>query len=128
LRTDPRIELHERTDIRSLTNLSDGPDIAVIDVSFISLREVLPAVAKLGKPELQIVAMAKPQFEAGTADVHKGVVKNDSMRRAILKEFEEWAKKSFIIEGKADSSVAGAKGNLERFYLLKSSTKSHVKT
>jgi predicted rRNA methylase YqxC with S4 and FtsJ domains len=63
--------------------------------------------------------MVKPQFEAGSGDVHKGVVKNDAMRRKILKDFEDWTKKSFKIIDKADSEVAGSKGNLERFYLLK---------
>jgi predicted rRNA methylase YqxC with S4 and FtsJ domains len=62
--------------------------------------------------------MLKPQFEAGVKDVNKGVIKNDSIRRKILKDFEAWAKNSFQILGKADSEVAGSKGNLERFYLL----------
>lgn len=119
LRDDPRIELHEKTDIRDLKTLSQAPDIVVIDVSFISLREVLPAVAKLAGAGAQIVAMVKPQFEAGAKDVNKGVIKNDTIRRAILKEFELWAKQKFLIMDKTDSGVAGSKGNLERFYLLK---------
>ena len=73
----------------------------------------------MSNPSTQIVAMAKPQFEAGAKDVNKGVIKNDRVRREILKEFETWAKKSFLVRAKADSEVAGAKGNLERFYLLK---------
>jgi 23S rRNA (cytidine1920-2'-O)/16S rRNA (cytidine1409-2'-O)-methyltransferase len=118
LREDKRIELHERTDIRKMPQLSAKVDIVLIDVSFISLREVLPAIADLVGPKAQIVAMAKPQFEAGAKDVHKGVVKNEAMRRNILKDFEAWAKKSFIVGGKADSAIAGTKGNIERFYLL----------
>jgi 23S rRNA (cytidine1920-2'-O)/16S rRNA (cytidine1409-2'-O)-methyltransferase len=118
LRNDPRIELHEKTDIRKLKDLSSDPNIVVIDVSFISMREILPSVAKLAG-NAQIAAMVKPQFEAGSGDVHKGVVKNDAMRRKILKDFEDWTKKSFKIIDKADSEVAGSKGNLERFYLLK---------
>jgi 23S rRNA (cytidine1920-2'-O)/16S rRNA (cytidine1409-2'-O)-methyltransferase len=97
-------------------------DIVLIDVSFISLREILPAVAKLVGKNVQIVAMLKPQFEAGAAETHKGVIKNDSLRRRILKDFETWIKKSFRVIEKADSKVAGAKGNLERFYLLKPSS------
>ena len=62
--------------------------------------------------------MVKPQFEAGEKDVSKGIIKNDSIRRQILKDFEIWAKPYFKILSKADSQVAGAKGNLERFYLL----------
>jgi len=118
LQANPKIELHEKTDIRDFKT-DQTLDIILIDVSFISLREILPAVARLSNPSTQIVAMAKPQFEAGAKDVNKGVIKNDRVRREILKEFETWAKKSFLVRAKADSEVAGAKGNLERFYLLK---------
>ena len=118
LHGDPRIELHEKTDIRDFH--PKGPiDIVVMDVSFVSLREILPHIAKIVTPETQIVAMVKPQFEAGQSSLkHKGVVKNDAMRRQILQDFEVWAKKLFVIHAKADSAVAGAKGNRERFYLL----------
>ncbi|MDB5186333.1 MAG: putative rRNA methyltransferase YqxC [Candidatus Saccharibacteria bacterium] len=120
LRTDPRIELYEQTDIRDVKGLSEAVDIIVIDVSFISLREILPYVAKLSTSRTQIVAMVKPQFEAGNSNLkHKGVIKNDRMRRDILKDFEFWAQKLFMVIDKADSDVAGAKGNQERFYLLK---------
>lgn len=120
LRTDSRIELHEKTDIRDVEQLTESPNIIVIDVSFISLRDVLPHLCKLAVQSTQIVAMVKPQFEAGNSDLkHKGVIKNDSMRRHILKDFEAWAQKLFIIVDKADSEVSGAKGNTERFYLLK---------
>jgi len=119
LRGDSRIELHEKTDIRDMDKLSDRVDIAVIDVSFISLRSILPSVADLVGPETEIVAMLKPQFEAGLNDINKGVVKNDTLRRKIIKDFETWARQKFTIIAKADSEVAGAKGNLERFYLLK---------
>lgn len=118
LRGNVKIELHEKTDIRSLKQLSLQPDIVVIDVSFISLRDVLPHIASLTSKSTQIVAMLKPQFEAGAKDTNKGVIKNDSLRRKILKNFELWAKDLFVVKAKADSRVAGAKGNLERFYLL----------
>lgn len=120
LRTNPLIELYEQTDIRDIQSTSDPVDIVVIDVSFVSLREILPSVAKLSSSRTQIVAMVKPQFEAvNSALKHKGVIKNDKMRRDILKDFESWAQKLFMIADKADSEVAGAKGNQERFYLLK---------
>jgi len=63
--------------------------------------------------------MVKPQFEAGKYQTNKGIVKNDNMRRQILKDFEVWAKDLFVIQDKRDSEVAGSKGNRERFYLLK---------
>jgi len=118
LRSDSRIELHEKTDIRDFIP-ADAPDIIVIDVSFISLREILPHLAeKVAGANTKIVAMVKPQFEAGRNQVNKGVIKNDSVRREILKSFELWAKDTFVIQDKRDSDVAGAKGNQERFYLL----------
>lgn len=119
LRTDSRIELHEQTDIRDVEVLSSPADIVVMDVSFVSLRDILPFVAQLVTPSAQIVAMVKPQFEVGSDIKHKGVIKNDRMRRDILQSFEAWAKQHFVIIDKADSEVAGAKGNRERFYLLK---------
>ena len=119
LRGDERIELHEKTDIRDFIIDGDMPDIIVIDVSFISLREILPYIAKqLSKSDTQIAAMLKPQFEAGRNQTNKGIIKNESVRRQILKEFETWAKQYFVVRDKRDSDVAGAKGNQERFYLL----------
>lgn len=118
LRNDRRIELHEKTDIRGFS-LGQPVDIVLADLSFISLREVLPHVAKLAGDTTRIVVMAKPQFEAGDQLKHKGVIKNEKIRREVLKSFEEWTAKRFIIMDKADSQVAGAKGNRERFYLLR---------
>ena len=122
LRLDPRIELHEKTDIRDF--ITDQPiDLVVADVSFISLREILPSVARLVTPGASIVVMVKPQFEAATGNLkHKGVIKNDRVRRDILRDFEQWAKGRFVIADKADSLIAGAKGNQERFYLLHTMT------
>lgn len=119
LRDNSKIELHERTDIRDVTKLSRPADIVLIDVSFISLRSVLPHISGLVSKDCQIVAMVKPQFEAETNDIkHKGVIKNDKIRRQIFKDFEEWSKDYFVIKDKADSEVSGFKGNRERFYLL----------
>lgn len=118
LRKDNRIELHEKTDIRDFTPRLPV-DIVVMDVSFISLREILPHVADVSTATTQIVAMLKPQFEAGREQINKGVIKNDAVRRKILKEFEAWAKQRFVIVDKRDSEVSGTKGNRERFYMLK---------
>lgn len=113
-----QVELHEKTDIRELKKLSAEPDIILIDVSFISLRDILPHIKTLCGSKTRIAAMCKPQFEAGTKDIHKGVIKNETLRRQILRNFEDWTKKYFVIIDKADSGVRGAKGNTERFYLL----------
>ena len=118
LRSDERIELHEKTDIRDFVT-DQTIDIIVGDVSFISLREILPHVAKnLMQPLTQLVAMVKPQFEAGRGQVNKGVIKNDKVRRQILADFEEWSQRYFVVRDKRDSDVAGQKGNVERFYLM----------
>lgn len=119
LRSDQRIELYEQTDIRDVKDVSRPLDVVVIDVSFISLREILPTVAKLATAQTTVVAMVKPQFEAGQSSKHKGVIKNDRMRRDILQEFELWVRGYFVIVDKADSEVAGSKGNRERFYSLR---------
>lgn len=119
LRTNAAIELHEKTDIRDFY-LEDKPDIIVMDVSFISLRQILPHIAAhLAGRQTQIVAMMKPQFEAQPKDVNKGVIKNKTIRRHIIQQFERWLAGSFIIQAKQDSAVAGARGNQERFYVLR---------
>ncbi|HEX8227248.1 MAG TPA: TlyA family RNA methyltransferase [Candidatus Saccharimonadales bacterium] len=118
LHGNPAIELHEQTDIRDFKT-DQKIDIVVADVSFISLREILPSVAKLCNPQTAIIAMVKPQFEAGQSSLkHKGVIKNDRMRRDILKDFELWAQQHFRIIDKADSDISGSRGNVERFYRL----------
>lgn len=119
LRTDPRVELHEKTDIRDFKTVGELPDIIVIDVSFISLREILPHItAHLCSGSTRIVAMVKPQFEAGRQQVNKGVIKNDTIRRRVLSDFEQWVRSYCIIHDKRDSDVTGARGNRERFYVL----------
>lgn len=119
LRSDERVELHEKTDIRDFaTDQQIG--LVVIDVSFISLTHVLPYIRDtfMGA-STQLVAMCKPQFEAGKNQLNKGVVKNSAQRRDILKNFEAWLMSNrFVINKRSDSAVAGSKGNVERFYLL----------
>lgn len=120
LRVDERVELHEQTDIRDFTKQTTVTfDLILIDLSFISLRDILPQLTALVSKQTQIVAMVKPQFEAGKTEVNKGIIKNDTIRRNILKDFENWVQNVYVILDKADSEVAGAKGNRERFYLLR---------
>lgn len=127
LRGDKRVSLHEQTDIRGVVTadaqegaiLIELPDIVLVDVSFISLRSVLPHIASIIGRHTVVAAMLKPQFEAGDSVKHKGVIKNERIRRDILNKFEAWAKRYFVIKNKADSKIAGSKGNRERFYILK---------
>ncbi len=142
LRLDPRIELHEKTDIfktdRKVLGLCDyfetaekshknktHLDVVLADVSFISLRKVLlHAKYNLVSIDTDFLVMLKPQFEAKRFELVKGVVKNEAIRREIVKDFEKWLKtQGFIIVKKRDNDLAGRNGNLERFYLLKLATK-----
>lgn len=119
LRNNPSIELHEKTDIKDFTP-KQTPDIILIDVSFISITEILPHIKNLCGPETVVIAMVKPQFETREEALkNRGVIKNEKMRRQVLKEFENWVQKIFKIIDKADSRVPGQSGNLERFYKLK---------
>lgn len=118
LRADERIELYEKTDIRDF-KLKSAPDIIMVDVSFISLNLILPHLARLSSSKTIIITLLKPQFEAGNEQINRGIIKNDSIRRTILKDFENWTKNLFNIVGKVDSNITGSKGNRERFYLLK---------
>jgi len=119
LRNNTIIDLHEQTDIRSFKAEQDF-DLILIDVSFVSLREILPSIYKLADNETKIVAMFKPQFEADSKLKNKGVIKNNHIRRDLIKDFENWLKlnKFYVIKSQ-DSSVSGSKGNLEKFFLLK---------
>ncbi len=120
LRQDARVVLMEQTDIRDAV-LPEQPDLAVIDVSFISLTKILQSVAALIKPGAPIVAMAKPQFEAGkpVADRYHGVIPVGEPRDEILAELRDWLADHFEIVAEADSGLAGAEGNLEHFFLLR---------
>jgi 23S rRNA (cytidine1920-2'-O)/16S rRNA (cytidine1409-2'-O)-methyltransferase len=119
LRGDSRIVLHEKTDIRDF-KAPEPIDIVVIDVSFIRMNDILPAVLKSASAGTTILAMVKPQFEATRAQLTKtGIVKNERYRRDILREFEAQAKQFVAIVAKADSEIAGTHGNQERFYQLK---------
>ena len=120
LRQDPRVTVMEQTDIR-VAELPSLADIAVMDVSFISLTKVLEATAALVKPGGVIIAMAKPQFEAGKllADKYRGVIPMGQEREKVLSELRHWISERFTIMGEKDSGLSGAEGNIERFFLLR---------
>lgn len=117
LRGDPRVTLMEATDIRRLTtaDLPVVPDLAVIDVSFISLRLVLPAVTALLAPAAELVALVKPQFEVGRAHLGKnGIVTDAAAREAAVAAVRLEAEGlGWRIGGLVDSPIAGGDGNRE---------------
>lgn len=118
LRKDARVVSVERTDIREL-ELPEPVDIIVMDLSFISLTKVLEQVGRFLKADGIIVVLAKPQFEASKAlaDQYKGVIPEPERSR-VLMELEAWLNDQFKIVTQADSGMAGAQGNVERFYKL----------
>lgn len=129
LALDKRVKLNEKTDIfevglGSAFKLSDEIskiDVVVMDVSFVSARKVLAHLNNNVLKSGQVVlVLFKPQFEAADFQLVNGVVKNSKMRREIIGDFEAWLRGSgFLVLGKRDSEVAGSKGNVERFYLLR---------
>jgi 23S rRNA (cytidine1920-2'-O)/16S rRNA (cytidine1409-2'-O)-methyltransferase len=117
LRADSRVTVLERTNARTLTELPFAPQLAVCDVSFISVRLALPPVLRLCVPGWEAVALVKPQFEAGRADVGKGgVVRDPEVRRRVVREVAEaalsWGAR---VRGVVDSGLPGPKGNREIF-------------
>ncbi|MGQ9573077.1 MAG: TlyA family RNA methyltransferase [Dehalococcoidia bacterium] len=120
LRQDSRVVVMERVNIRYLRSLPQKADLATIDVSFIGLEKVLPAVARLLKPGGRIIALFKPQFQARRREVGKGGVIRDSLLQAsIIGRFVAWAvEKRLRILNLAASPLLGPAGNQEFFFLL----------
>ncbi len=120
LRNNDKVVLFEKTNIRYLKKdlIPDEIDIAVIDVSFISLLKVIPNISKFLKTDGEIVALIKPQFEAGRKDVGKGgVVKDENKRLEIIETIKtESVKMGFKVLGTTTSPIKGPKGNVE--YLI----------
>ena len=123
LRQDKRVCVIERQNIRYYDgqNLQEKPDLAIIDVSFISLKIVLPPVVKLISEKGVILALIKPQFEAGRSEVGKnGLVKDSAIHEKIIKEIEDFNRAlNLVIEGTRVSSLLGLAGNKEFFILLR---------
>ena len=124
LRQDPRVVCMERTNIRYVTPVDIGQqaDIAVADLSFISLRLILGPVRELLKPDGQLVCLVKPQFEAGKEKVgKKGVVRDPAVHREVLENFLTFSREAgFGLRGLDYSPIRGPEGNIEYLaWLLK---------
>lgn len=117
IRTDPRVVCMERTNIRYVTpeDLGEPLDLSVVDVSFISLRIVLPAISALLKETGQVLCLIKPQFEAGKEKVgKKGVVRDPAVHEEVLQNFLALAKSlGFTVKNLTFSPVKGPEGNIE---------------
>jgi 23S rRNA (cytidine1920-2'-O)/16S rRNA (cytidine1409-2'-O)-methyltransferase len=120
LRNDPRVMSMERTNLRSLDSLPEPVQLATLDLSFISLRLVLPAVRRLLTPDGNVIALVKPQFEAGKGAVPRGgVIRDSAVHAALLAQFaRDAAMAAFGLGGLMRSPVTGADGNVEFLALL----------
>ncbi len=139
LRYDPRVDLHEKTDFFEVHGVDKTGNLVaqqgekvdelvtallvqtvVADVSFVSLKQILTHAKKVVDKRADYLVMLKPQFEARPEQLNRGVVKNERMRREIIRDFEQWlARNGFAVVKKRDNEVVGKVGkNQERFYWL----------
>ncbi len=115
IKADPRVQVVERTNLRSLEDVGELVDLITLDLSFISVLKVMNAVTKLLKPDGQLIVLIKPQFEAERRQVAKGgIVKDPSVHEAVIKKVANGIQEhGFSLEGVIESPIAGAEGNKE---------------
>ena len=124
LRTDPRVVVVEGFNARRLApaDLPAPVDVVVIDVSFISLRQILPVVPPLLRPGADVVALVKPQFEAGRGEVRKGVIHDTAVHARVVSEVAAAAAAIGLTPaGSTPSPITGQKGNVEFLLHLRAS-------
>ena len=126
IRNDPRVTVLERTNARTLTELPFAPDLVVCDVSFVSATKALPPVLALARPDWEALVLVKPQFEAGPANVPKGVVRDPQVQRKAVESVVEAARGwGGATIGVVDSGLPGPKGNREFFVHLVNRPPTH---
>ncbi|MEX2245975.1 MAG: TlyA family RNA methyltransferase [Dehalococcoidia bacterium] len=120
LRDDARVVVMERTHVRDLAALPERPDVATVDVSFISLTKVLPNIVRLLRPGAVIVALVKPQFEAERGQVdRRGIVRDPLVQASVIGRVAWWCVNDGLrVRGVCESPLPGSKGNREFFLLL----------
>lgn len=121
IREDDRVVVMERTDFRDVT-LPKSIDIFVCDVSFISLKNIIPKIKTLMSDSTYVILLIKPQFEAGVKEVSrgKGVIRDETLRQTIVEDIKTFAtSEGFEVVGLVESPITGAKGNVEYLLWLK---------
>lgn len=120
LREDPRVVVKEKTDVRKMPLLPEAVDLAVSDVSLISLRNILPSIVPLLKPDGCVVVLFKPQYETRDPKLLKnGVVVSQVAREEMFADFLRWVEKNgWRVQGKMRSPIRGTTGNVEYLVLL----------
>jgi 23S rRNA (cytidine1920-2'-O)/16S rRNA (cytidine1409-2'-O)-methyltransferase len=119
LNSDKRVILFENTDIRDFnsSNIKEDVDLIVIDVSFISICEIIAVLNRFVDKKTRIVALIKPQFEVGRQFVKKGIVHDTKEAESALQRVKEaFKKEGFVIEGKMKSPLKGKEGNQEYLF------------
>lgn len=122
LREDKRVTVMEQTDFRNIDKLPEKIDYFLCDVSFISLHQILPHILDIQDKDIRVIALIKPQFEAGVKEVTrgKGVIKSEQVRNEIVEEIKEFAQKIGLeTQGLIESPILGAKGNKEFLIYLR---------
>lgn len=123
LRDDPRVVVMERTNARDLAPLPERPSIATVDVAFISLTKVLPAIVATLAAGADVVALVKPQFEAERSEVRRGVVRDPLVHAAVIGRVALWcAEHRLRVRGLTTSPLLGPAGNREFFLWLRTPT------
>ena len=120
LRNDPRVVVMEKFNARYLTeeDLGEKVDFVTCDVSFISVKKIIPAIRRILKDGGEALILVKPQFEAGKKDVKGGVVKDKGVQKRVLRDIiDELERNGFAVKGLTFSKVRGVKGNIEYFVL-----------
>jgi 23S rRNA (cytidine1920-2'-O)/16S rRNA (cytidine1409-2'-O)-methyltransferase len=123
MKADPRVVFLPQTNARFLSPalFPEKPDLCAIDVSFISLKLILGPVCSVMAPGGRVVALVKPQFELGPADLRRGIVKTEELRQGVMAGLRAWVAENLPAvkeKGLMDSPIKGAKGNLEFLWLL----------
>jgi 23S rRNA (cytidine1920-2'-O)/16S rRNA (cytidine1409-2'-O)-methyltransferase len=115
IRMDPRVQVRERTNLRTLMDVGELVDLVTLDLSFISVLKVMDAVCALTKPDGQLVVLIKPQFEAQKNEVGKGgIIRDDAIRNRVVQEVVAGVcSYGFRCVGVIQSPIAGADGNIE---------------
>jgi 23S rRNA (cytidine1920-2'-O)/16S rRNA (cytidine1409-2'-O)-methyltransferase len=120
VRTDPRVLLYEKTNVRYLESLPELVDLVTLDLSFISVLKVMPAISKLIKPDGKIIILIKPQFEAEREDIAKGgIVKDDKIHQRVIEKVKTgMAEFGFSMAGIIDSPILGGTAGNKEFLAL----------
>jgi len=120
IRNNSKVIVMEETDIRDIKLLPDKIDIFTVDVSLISLRNILPTLKNLGKKNAEIIALFKPQYEVEDKFLRHGIVRDENIRKRALQIFLKWVESDWKVKDYIKSPIRGVSGNIEYLIYLRS--------